>query len=337
MAAGKFLADTVDTLARRAALICSNPDCGILTAGPAANDIDSVNLGEAAHIFGRTETSARFNRDLSPAELADITNGIWLCRNCHKAADNDPQRFPAALLFQWRRTHEQAMLARLGKQGDQLREKVQSEHLRSFSSVSYLAQQIILDRPSLWEYKLTLELLRTELGAIWTRWDHLRRGLYVRKASMIQDDQILNWFSSKFDDLQRSTRAVLPLLEELSKSWGEPGVPGDDKQIVCASRLIVRVAENLLEWEEDIRFAHVPTEFRQALLILHGVGGQQLDEVFRIPHELGKVLAEDNPTGTRRVDLVFSMPPNFVEDFGAAMERAVEEFFGGLRRHGVPP
>lgn len=325
---GKFLAETIDTLARRAAWICSNPDCAVLTVGPTVEDDGAVNLGEAAHIYGRTEKSARFNPRLSSAELADITNGIWLCRNCHKAADNDPQRFPTALLFQWRRTHEQATIARLGKQGDQLREKMKSEHLRSFTDVSYLAQQIILDRPPLWEYKLTLEILRTELGAVWTRLDHLKRGLYVRKSNVLQVDQVPHWLGSKFNDVSKSIQAMVPLLVELRKSWGEPGVAGDDKQIVCVCRLIVGVAQNMLEWEEDIRFAYVPDAFHNAMVALHGVGAQQLEEILRIPNELGKTLAEDNPTGTRQIDLVFTMPANFGEDFDAALEHAAAEYFG---------
>jgi hypothetical protein len=159
-ALGRFSSDTIETLGKRSALTCSNPDCGALTAGPTVDELGSVNLGEAAHIFGLTPKSARYTASLTATELSDITNGIWLCRNCHKSIDNDELRFPVDLLFQWRRIHEADVLDRLGKPGERLRAKVKSDHLREFADTSYLAQQIILDKPRHWEYKLTLEILR---------------------------------------------------------------------------------------------------------------------------------------------------------------------------------
>jgi hypothetical protein len=71
--------------------------------------------------------------------------------------DDDPLRFPAELLFQWRRQHERGVAKRVGRPSDQLRDKIQEEHLRFFEGTSNLAQQIVLDRPRGWEFKLTAE------------------------------------------------------------------------------------------------------------------------------------------------------------------------------------
>jgi hypothetical protein len=131
---GKFSVETVATLGKRAAMLCSNPDCGALTSGPASEAGESINIGEAAHVYGRTNGSARFKEGFSEAERSDVTNGVWLCRNCHKLIDNDPLRFPADLLFLWRRQHEKAVLARLGRPGDQLRETLTQEHMRQFGT-----------------------------------------------------------------------------------------------------------------------------------------------------------------------------------------------------------
>jgi len=306
-------------------MLCSNPDCVALTSGPASEDQSSINLGEAAHIYGRTSVSARFKPGFTEAELCDITNGMWLCRNCHKLIDNDPLRFPAELLFTWRRQHEAAILARLGRPGDQLREKLSNERLRQFDDTSYLAQQIILDRPSLWEYKLTAELFRNELSPVHSRWQQLTRGLYVRKSTIVPMSEFRDWLSAKIDDASRIVGALTPLLEELMKAYGPLGTPGDDKAIVSASKLIVAAARNLLEWEEDIRFTHVPSEFREAISALQGFAGLQLDELFRLPEEFAKLLAEENPSGVRQISLVFSIPDGAVEAFGTAMDRATKE------------
>jgi hypothetical protein len=319
------MAETVETLSKRAGLICSNPDCRALTSGPTADTGRSINIGEAAHIYGRTSTSARYKVDLTVAELSDITNGIWLCRNCHKLIDNDPLRFSVELLFEWRRQHEQEILERVGRPGDKLREKLQAEHLRFFEDASRLAQQIVLDRPPHWEFKLTAELLRSELGPVHQRWQQLKQGMYVRKSLIVSVDQVASWFSAKCNDASKIIQSVKPLLDELNKAFGPPGQPGDDRAILTICRLIVAAAANLLEWEEDVRFIHVSDEFRDMLSAMHGAAGRQLDQLVRLPGKLSKVLAMENPKGTHEVTLVFSVPEGFVENFNAACQRAIEK------------
>ncbi|MEA2880615.1 MAG: hypothetical protein QOF14_5811 [Hyphomicrobiales bacterium] len=322
---GKFSAETVATLSRRSAMLCSNPDCGALTTGPASQADASVNIGEAAHIYGRTNTSARFKAGLTETELCDITNGVWLCRNCHKLVDNDGLRFPADLLFAWRRQHEAAVLARIGKSGDVLREKINQEHLKQFADTSYLAQQIIIDRPRLWEYKLAVEIFRSEFRPVHARWQQLQRGLYSRRSAIIPLGEFSDWMSAKFAESSRAIAALTPLGHDLMASFGPLGVPGDERAIVDTTRLIVAAARNLLEWEEDLRFTHVPNEFHDALVAIRGFAGMQLDELLRIPDGLSKILDEENPAGERKINLVFTVPDGSVEAFGAAMERATQE------------
>jgi hypothetical protein len=319
---GRFSADTIETLGKRAALTCSNPDCGALTAGPTVDEVGSVNLGEAAHIYGLTAKSARYTASLTTSELSDITNGIWVCRNCHKSIDNDELRFPVDLLFQWRRMHEAAVLDRLGKPGERLCEKVKLDQLKEFAGTSYLAQQIILDRPPHWEFKLTLEVLRADLDPIANRWEQLKRGMYVRRGTLISADQALHWLSAKTRDMAKMITAVEPLLDDMNRCWSDPGVPGTDKQIVALSRLFGSLAAQLLEWEEEVRFCHLPSTYEELVELLRGLGGSHLAQIFRIPAEIAKVFEEENPSGSYHFKLVFSLPPNFVSDYEAALRRA---------------
>jgi hypothetical protein len=319
---GRFSTETILTLSRRAALQCSNPDCGAITSGPTEEASSSINIGEAAHIYGRSNSAARYKVDLTMAEVSDITNGIWLCRNCHKMIDNDSLRHPAELLFEWRRLHERAILDRLGRPGDKLREKLRDEHLRSFQDKTRLAQQIILDRPPFWESKLTAELLRTELGPIYQRWQQLQRGMYVRKSTIVPDDQLSTWIKVKFDDVANIAYSLKPILAELNKAFGPPGQPGSDTEILTICNLIVTAAKNLLEWEEDVKFLHVEDKFKEVFHHMQGVAGEQLDQLLRIPNELKQILAKENPSGVHKINLVCKMPDNFAANFHAALERA---------------
>ena len=102
----EFLQDTVDTLAARSAMICNH--CGCLTVGPsdARGDL-KLKLGEAAHIRAQNDRGARYDASMTDAERSAISNGIWLCANCHTMVDkNEGAGFPAAMLENWKATHE---------------------------------------------------------------------------------------------------------------------------------------------------------------------------------------------------------------------------------------
>jgi hypothetical protein len=46
-------------------------------------------------------------------------------------------------------------------------------------------------------------------------------------------------------------------------------------------------------------------------------------QLLRIPEELGKILAMENPEGSHKIQLVFKMPEGFVEQFRDALQQAV--------------
>ena len=97
----------IDALAKRANLICSKPDCRIPTGGPHRDPAKSRNVGEAAHIKGARDGSARYDPEMTDEQRRDISNGIWLCRTHAREIDGDEKRYPLELLHKWKREHEQ--------------------------------------------------------------------------------------------------------------------------------------------------------------------------------------------------------------------------------------
>ena len=110
-----FSAATKRSLAERVGFLCSNPNCRALTSGPQISNSKSMNVGVAAHITAAAQDGPRYDSTLSSDERAGITNGIWLCQNCAKLVDNDPMRYTADLLRQWKLAAEQEALERIGK------------------------------------------------------------------------------------------------------------------------------------------------------------------------------------------------------------------------------
>ena len=74
-----------------------------------------VNVGAAAHITAAAPGGARYDAALKPEQRSHILNAIWLCQNCAKLIDNDPSRYTAALLGEWKARAELQALQRIGK------------------------------------------------------------------------------------------------------------------------------------------------------------------------------------------------------------------------------
>ncbi len=98
----EFTKDVVDTLSKRVACRCSNPDCGRITAGPHTNPAKWVNVGVAAHLSAAAPGGPRYNPALTAEQRKAIENGVWLCQDCAKTIDNDANKYPVVLLNQWK-------------------------------------------------------------------------------------------------------------------------------------------------------------------------------------------------------------------------------------------
>jgi hypothetical protein len=103
-----FSKATIDLLAKRAAYICSNPDCRCLTmAASGEDDGKFIFIAEAAHISAASKGGARYNDSLTSDERENIANAIFLCANCATMIDkNNGKDFPSELLFAWKNSHE---------------------------------------------------------------------------------------------------------------------------------------------------------------------------------------------------------------------------------------
>ncbi len=103
-----FSAATKELLAKRAGLVCSNPECQQPTSGPQVNPQGVVNIGVAAHVTAASPGGARYDPELSPEQRIDSSNGIWLCQTCSKLIDSDCERFTREVLEGWKRAAERS-------------------------------------------------------------------------------------------------------------------------------------------------------------------------------------------------------------------------------------
>lgn len=305
----RFSKNVVDNISRRSANICSNPDCCAITSGPAEDDDRSINVGEAAHIYGANPGSARYDCQMSSAERSAITNAIWLCRNCHKIIDADPNQYPSSLLFEWRKEHEDDVSKRIGKTGDRLRRKIIDAELESFSKTTYLARQIVIDRPIFWEYRLTAELLRHFLDPIMFRARALEFGLYVKSYNRVRRDDAAGWFQDRIGEIGSLCPAISSIANsEFSEAWGAPGVAGSPDHILRTCELFAEACQQLLLWEETVRFSSFPGEFNDLKGLFTGLGLRILNKIYIIPREISEIFNKDDVTGSHEISFQIDLP-----------------------------
>jgi len=320
-----FTRQTIDVLAKRSANICCNPDCLATTSGPALDESKALNVGEAAHIFGARPGSARFDESMTALTRSNITNGIWLCRNCHKIVDADYQKYPPELLFEWRRSHEEEVAQDLGRTGSKLRKKILDRKLEPFSKCSYLAQQIIIDKPDAWEYRLTAELLRDALEPIQFKWHALQNEFYALPVTHIPKDQCAEWLRMLMSDSSHQIHALGQLANKaIMKAWGEPGQPGSELEILRACILISQATQRLLDWEERVRFAHLPEELEAVQVELKNVAGMQIDKILELPKWLSNLLSNPELSGSHSLTITFELPVGWADRTSRAIKSAIK-------------
>jgi hypothetical protein len=328
----RFKQTVVATIAKRAANRCSNPDCGALTSGPTEDPAGAINVGEAAHIYGAHAGSARYDAEMVSADRSAITNAIWLCGNCHKMVDDDPARYPAGLLFEWQKNHEKRLAAQVGKAGAELRQRYETRHLEEFGQLSYLAERLVIEKGDLWEYRLTAEVLRYEMAPTLRRWSALKRGLYMKPAISIALRNFGDWFGDRMREVRSIGAAFAELMNyEFHRAWGEPGVPGNDMEIVSACRLFAEMCASALVWEEQVHFVKTHAAFDDVITLLQGVAGGMIDEAERLPAFLAESLRGEHPSGTYTLKITITLPEDWSERIEAAMERAADQVIVGIK------
>jgi ribosomal protein L37AE/L43A len=326
----EFNKKTIDTLAKRAAFKCSNPDWRVSTVGPNTDSYKSTIIGEAAHIFGARPNSKRYCPKMTDAARAEITNSIWLCRNCHKLIDTDEQKYTSDILFAWREQHERYIQSELGSATDQIQFEEQTSKLSLFENYPSLIRRIVIDKPDGWEFRLTAELMRHLNRPHFRKIKDLRDGLYVKPQVHIDSEEVINWLQMRLAEASNMSNPIANLIDRLNESWGPPGEPGNVEEIYHITCLIRDYLEQVVKYEEQIYFANAPKEYGRLIDLLKNLLGSQAEKLAEIPDYLDEVVsligAEYGDTIERphviKKTIYFDIPKEWNKQFNREFRRA---------------
>ncbi len=222
---------------------------------------------------------------------AEVTNGIWLCRNCHKLIDSDEGLFSSEILFAWRESHEKYTLTEIGRVSDKIQYEQQRALLATFEGYPPIIRRIVIDKPDGWEWRLAAELMRYFNTPTFRRIRDLREGLYVKPRQHIHEDDILNWISQRLNEASNMIDPFTKLLSRLTLSFGRLGEPGDITEIHHVCRLIGNYIEEIVNYEETLQFASVPDKAEKAVDLLKDCLGTQAEKLASIPDSLDEMVS----------------------------------------------
>lgn len=324
-----FNKKTIDTLAKRAAFKCSNPDCRTLTIGPNSDENKSTLIGEAAHILGARPNSKRFIQSMTDFARSEITNGIWLCRNCHKLIDTDERKYTSELLYIWREEHENYILTELGNRTDQITFNARNLLLSSFSDYPFIIRRLIIDKPDGWEYRLTAELMNYLNNPIFRKFEDLKDGLYQKDLIFIDESEIEEWIRNVIDECSTLIEPLVALIEKLNKSWGKPGEEGDINEIHHIVKLISNHLERMINFEEKLLFVRVPSKYEKVIKLLRNLIGTQAKKIALVPKDLEEILIIMNSDHEGTVEkplriektITFELPDGWEKDFNRELKK----------------
>lgn len=324
-----FSPKTIDILARRAALRCSNPDCDKITTGPNSDPLKSTNIGEAAHIYGARPGTARFRTDMSDVERALISNGIWVCRDCHGLLDRDAHRFPSPLLFKWKEAHEAKITRELGKPSEKIQLSIQDEEINALPPTTPFVKQIFRDKPDHWEYIATAELLDHFLKPAMQKADALRRGLYSKPLTAMEAADSFRWIALKSAELINVVDSLKALFGELMEAWAPLGTPPDPQRLIRACELYGNCATRLVDIAEEAKFSHPPEVLQGSTNLMKEGALWPVDRLTELSKFLRGIVGTPGAQGTYEFTMTVDLPPDWEKNFSKEIRKAERAY--GLR------
>ncbi|WP_256219272.1 hypothetical protein [Variovorax sp. 770b2] len=190
-----------------------------------------------------------------------------------------------------------------------------------------------MEKDDYWEYRLTAEVLRFEMEPVLQRWGALKRGLYVKPNSKINHKEFISWFQLKLGEITSISKAFTELANnEFSRAWGEPGTPGNDKDIVVTARLFSEMCQSSLNWEEEVRFTSTDEIFYELQNLFIGTAGRIIDEAAKLPLFLSETLSNNPVDGRYKLELVLSLADGWGEKIDEAFARAQKNYIKALNK-----
>ena len=170
-------------------------------------------------------------------------------------------------------------LAKLFGDALQLRKRMRQAALPpAIASLSGTSLRIALEKPSAWEYKLLLSVIKDEMSAAQELKGRWSRGLGAGSPKALQVGEFIDWLQGKNHELLRIIQSATRYFEyAFQVAIGKPAEAGDAEQIVEAGRGLVGCYIQMLRWGLSVQDAALGQEFERVLELQSRWPGTSID------------------------------------------------------------
>lgn len=180
--------------------------------------------------------------------------------------------------------------------------------------------RIAIEKDELWEYRLACALLSDRSRRIDERFAELESGFVVRRTKFLPGPDTLNYIQDLLDDLANTMQAASKVLtEQLTPSFGPPGMPGDAEKMKAACDNLYALFLTLFEWELDVRFVRPHEAFSELFPKMHGWTAEMRAELKRLVAEFQTLISTPGLSGSYTLTMTINAP--------AGLQTFADEFY----------
>jgi hypothetical protein len=157
----------------------------------------------------------------------------------------------------------------------------------------------------LWEYKLSVELLRSKLAKFSSAIIPVVSDSRYGQAS---DTAFLTVISDALTHIGDSVNQISEIIsDEMMPSWGAPGCPGDELRILDATNQLVFKLQNILEVESAVFALKCSAKFLEIVNSFVGVTHLIHKQCLEIPEAIDEVVTKNCVSSGETVELKIAL------------------------------
>lgn len=210
--------------------------------------------------------------------------------------------------------------ASLGPFCSQVRDRLKKfiyESVTGFDNESIVAKTLVVEKPEFWEYLLTIELLKNKLESVNRSHKELLQDVIIQRKKSVDRGVFLNFVKDSFATLTALGSQFVKCLQELTSSFGKPGVPGNSLEIKNAVDRIIQLCNELLAWHYDLNSLEPEGKYMEAKEFMKSWSNIFIEEINKITPSLSN-LVNAARSGTldsskQKIELVLGAPQGIEE------------------------
>jgi hypothetical protein len=193
-----------------------------------------------------------------------------------------------------------------------------SSEASDIGALSPELEEIVRDRPELWQFKLLQTALRSLLEDAEVRWE-------AATKYGVNDVQFLQWLEPQVNKLSELLEPFGKLLsDDLQSAFGACDETGDPQPLLGVIEKFSELMESIIGWEEEVRLLANDPRFHQVGESMSGMSRPYLDVLIDLRNQLDTQIPQAKQTGKIGISVTAEDLPK-LDEFSAALAQFTKD------------